>query len=247
MKRQRDDLIRWLLTFSLMFVAALWAVPKISEGACGAAASSCKNCHEVKGEMKVNNKGDYHTQHAFGDFCVFCHSGNTAATDKAGAHEGMVKPMANLEQSCASCHPDDYAKRAEGYGGAVIKPEGGAGGSGPAAPGPETKVEAGQTGSTNATIAAVTEKPAARKEVAYEILSPTPDPASVKPDNMIDYNLYWVDKGFPGTLGDYILIMLSLMIAMGFPLLNWIYKRDKSKKDQKGVSMQKRVMDEGRA
>jgi hypothetical protein len=64
---------------------------------------------------------------------------------------------------------------------------------------------------------------------------------------MIDYNLYWVDKGFPGTLGDYILITLTLMIAMGFPLLSWIYKRDKSKKTQKGVGMPKSVMDEGTA
>lgn len=104
-----------LFSIFLMAMVAVWAYPKVSEGACGAAASSCKNCHEVKGEKKVNTSGAWHTQHAFGDFCVFCHSGNTAATAKAEAHKGMAKPLANLQQSCASCHPDDYEKRAGGY------------------------------------------------------------------------------------------------------------------------------------
>ena len=35
---------------------------------CGSQASSCKNCHEVKGENAVNAKGDWHISHAFGDF-----------------------------------------------------------------------------------------------------------------------------------------------------------------------------------
>jgi formate-dependent nitrite reductase cytochrome c552 subunit len=108
--------LRWFMPVLLIAAVAVWALPDKSESACGAAASSCKNCHEVKGEMRVNKSGDYHTQHSFGDFCVFCHSGNTAATGKAEAHEGMVKPLADLEQSCASCHPDDFAERAKSYG-----------------------------------------------------------------------------------------------------------------------------------
>jgi hypothetical protein len=104
-----------LVSVLLVFAVALWATPRVSESACGAAASSCKNCHEVKGEKKVNASGDWHTQHAFGDFCVFCHSGNTAGATKDEAHQGMVKPLADLEQSCSACHPDDFAKRAEGY------------------------------------------------------------------------------------------------------------------------------------
>jgi hypothetical protein len=246
MRIKKEAFYTVLFSIFLMFVAAFWVAPRISEGACGAAASSCKNCHEIKGEMKVNAKGDYHTQHAFGDFCVFCHSGNTAATNKAEAHEGMVKPLGNLEQSCASCHPDDFQDRAKGYG-AVIKSQGSPGGSGPAATGPETTVAAGKSGSACTTMAAVTEKPAALKVESYEILPPTPDPATVKPDEMIDYNLYWVKKGLPGTLGDRILVLMSLLIAAGFPILNWIYRKDKKDKPQKGVSMRKSIMDEGRA
>ena len=100
----------------LLAAAALWVLPAPARAACGAAASSCKNCHEVKGEKRVNKTGAYHVQHAFGDFCVFCHSGNTAAGGKEEAHQGMVKPLADLEQSCASCHPDDYQERARKYG-----------------------------------------------------------------------------------------------------------------------------------
>ncbi len=82
---------------------------------CGSQASSCKNCHEVKGEDAVNAKGDWHTQHAFGDFCEFCHGGNVQATDKAPAHEGLVQPLGDVKTNCASCHADDYQARAEKY------------------------------------------------------------------------------------------------------------------------------------
>lgn len=100
-------IVTGVLTFGTM--------PTRAEGACGAAASSCKSCHEVKGEMKVNEKGSYHKQHAFADFCVFCHGGDTAATTKEAAHKGMIKPLENLEKSCSACHPDDYKKRAKSY------------------------------------------------------------------------------------------------------------------------------------
>jgi hypothetical protein len=82
---------------------------------CGSQASSCKNCHEVKGEDPVNAKGDWHISHAFGDFCEFCHAGNVAATDKAAAHEGLVTPLGDVKANCSSCHADDYQTRAEKY------------------------------------------------------------------------------------------------------------------------------------
>jgi hypothetical protein len=116
MGRKNEIFLKILMPVFLIVVAFIWMIPESSESACGAAASSCKNCHEVKGEMRVNKTGDYHTQHSFGDFCIFCHSGNTASTTKAEAHEGMVKPLASLEQSCAACHPDDFAEKAKGYG-----------------------------------------------------------------------------------------------------------------------------------
>lgn len=82
---------------------------------CGSQASSCKNCHEVKGEDPVNAKGDWHTQHAFGDFCEFCHGGNVQAADKAAAHQGLIDPLGDLKANCSSCHADDFQAKAEKY------------------------------------------------------------------------------------------------------------------------------------
>lgn len=82
---------------------------------CGSQSSSCKNCHEVKGEDPVNAKGDWHISHAFGDFCEFCHAGNVQATDKAAAHQGMVRPLSDVKTNCSSCHADDYQAKAETY------------------------------------------------------------------------------------------------------------------------------------
>jgi hypothetical protein len=124
---------------------------------CGSQSSSCKNCHEVKGEDSVNAKGDWHISHAFGDFCEFCHAGNVQAADKAAAHEGLVEPLGDVQANCASCHADDYQGKAEKYAtalgvtvgassGGSNKPPAPTAGSGdapspttPAQPAPETK------------------------------------------------------------------------------------------------------------
>lgn len=82
---------------------------------CGSSATSCKNCHEVNAEYPVNASGDWHVSHAFGDFCAFCHAGNVQAVEADAAHEGMVYPLADIEGSCASCHPDDLQELAEVY------------------------------------------------------------------------------------------------------------------------------------
>jgi hypothetical protein len=82
---------------------------------CGSQASSCKNCHEVKGEDSVNAKGDWHVAHAFGDFCEFCHGGNVQATDEAAAHQGLVQPLDDVKTNCSSCHAADYQGKAETY------------------------------------------------------------------------------------------------------------------------------------
>ena len=100
---------------------------------CGSQASSCKNCHEVKGEDPVNAKGDWHISHAFGDFCEFCHAGNVQATDKAAAHEGLVEPLGDVQTNCATCHADDLQTRAEKYA-AVLGVTVGASDSGSAQP-----------------------------------------------------------------------------------------------------------------
>jgi hypothetical protein len=83
---------------------------------CGSQTSSCKDCHEVQGKDPVNNDGTgWHQSHAFGDFCILCHSGNEQATDKAAAHVGMVPPLSDIKASCQSCHPSDVNERAQVY------------------------------------------------------------------------------------------------------------------------------------
>ena len=83
---------------------------------CGSQSSSCKNCHEVQGEMPVNADGTgWHQSHAFGDFCYICHAGNNQATDKAEAHVGMVPPLTDIQASCQQCHVADLEERAEVY------------------------------------------------------------------------------------------------------------------------------------
>jgi cytochrome c553 len=101
----------------MFFVTALAFVgyAKYAESACGASATNCKSCHEVKGEKKVNDGAPQHKQHAFGDFCVFCHGGNTAGKTMEEAHEGMASPLADPKKSCSACHPDDFEKRAGKY------------------------------------------------------------------------------------------------------------------------------------
>ena len=85
---------------------------------CGSQASSCKNCHEVKGEDPVNAEGDWHISHAFGDFCEFCHGGNVQATDKDAAHQGLIAPLGDVKTNCSTCH-DDYEAQAEVYASAL--------------------------------------------------------------------------------------------------------------------------------
>jgi hypothetical protein len=83
---------------------------------CGSQASSCKNCHEVQGEMPVNADGTgWHQSHAFGDFCYICHAGNNQAKEKAAAHEGMVAPLSDVKASCQQCHVADLDARAQVY------------------------------------------------------------------------------------------------------------------------------------
>jgi hypothetical protein len=85
---------------------------------CGSQASSCKNCHEVKGEDPVNTQGDWHIQHAFGDFCEFCHGGNVQAPDKEAAHQGLIEPLGDVKTNCASCH-EAYEPMAQTYAAAL--------------------------------------------------------------------------------------------------------------------------------
>ncbi|MGC7873605.1 hypothetical protein ACPUYX_19095 [Desulfosporosinus sp. SYSU MS00001] len=96
------------------------STPKDAQAACGASTSSCKTCHEVQGADPVSKKGDWHTQHSFGDFCQACHLGVATETDKTKAHTGIIaKPLAQPDQTCVSCHPTDTAARVAKYGGSA--------------------------------------------------------------------------------------------------------------------------------
>lgn len=87
---------------------------------CGSQASSCKNCHEVQGELSVNADGTgWHQSHAFGDFCYICHAGNNQAKDKTAAHEGMVAPLSDINAACQQCHIADLDARAKVYADAL--------------------------------------------------------------------------------------------------------------------------------
>jgi hypothetical protein len=87
---------------------------------CGSQASSCKNCHEVQGQLSVNADGTgWHQSHAFGDFCYICHAGNNQAKDKTAAHEGMVDPLSDVAASCQQCHVTDLQERAQVYASAL--------------------------------------------------------------------------------------------------------------------------------
>lgn len=130
----------WLAAFAALgaFVFALWPAPA-AQAQCGSQASSCKNCHEVQGVMPVNDKGDWHTSHAFGDFCEFCHAGNVQAPEAELAHAGMVDPLADAQASCAACHPDDAGDLAQAYAAALGVTVGG--GSAPSSSPPSAPAE----------------------------------------------------------------------------------------------------------
>ena len=170
---------------------------------CGSQASSCKSCHEVAGEDPINDKGDWHVSHAFGDFCEFCHSGNVQATDKAEAHTGMVEPLGDLKVNCASCHAIDYQAKAEVYAktlgitlGAKAEP-------------------------TKAPAAEATPVPAEAQPAATEPAKPTEAPA-VNPDTfkatpttaeVVDYVAQYKSAPLPVSTGSNTLFIAGLVVV----------------------------------
>jgi len=101
----------------LILTTGLWLVSAgPAKAQCGSAASSCKNCHEVQGELPVNNDGTgWHVSHAFGDFCYICHAGNSQSMDKTEAHRGMAAPLSDVQAACQQCHLEDLEARAQVY------------------------------------------------------------------------------------------------------------------------------------
>jgi len=174
----------------------LWmAQTKSVSAQCGSQASSCKNCHEVQGEDPVNNDGtSWHEAHAFGDFCYICHAGNSQATNKDEAHQGMVDPMEDVKASCQQCHVDDLMDRAQVYAdtlGIEI------GTSSASAAGGET-ADSAETASSGVGLRAPTE---------LEVDDP----------NLVDYSQRYeeVAYGTPMNIGNAILAGLIGLIVLG--------------------------------
>lgn len=171
---------------------------------CGSAASSCKNCHEVKAEDPVNAKGDWHTQHAFGDFCEFCHAGNVQATDKTAAHQGMVDPLGDVKANCSSCHADDYQAKAQTYATTLGVTIGTSGSSQPP---------------TNPSAPSAPQQPAQPAPQAPAPSAPIAAPTSS--NEVIDY----ASSAAPANGNVIAAIVLVLMIIAGAALVYWNEKR----------------------
>ncbi|MBZ4686876.1 MAG: hypothetical protein PWQ96_539 [Clostridia bacterium] len=171
-----------------------------AEAACGAKVSSCKSCHEVKKEFPVANSGKWHSDHAFGDFCEFCHGGVVKAKDKSQAHTGLVDPFSDIEGSCSSCHVTDLEERAATYG-ATLTSSGGSGSNG--GPG---------GGSGSSTV---------------EVAAPTIIPAEEVPEkDLIDYNRTLAmirGEEEQANLSNVILILLNLAALSALIFFLWKY------------------------
>jgi len=200
-KKKKQTLLALIFgVFSVVLVGSFWVTtPKVTEAACGASTTSCKTCHEVKGENPVSQKGDWHTQHAFADFCQACHLGVATENDKTKAHAGVVaKPQAQPDQTCASCHPADTATRVAKYGGAVTSAPTGNPTSGTSTP--ETGTESAPSG-----IGTVTPSAAATQ------IPPSPNPNF----DVIDFNLTdkipWLAWAI-GIINAVMLLLLGVLI-----------------------------------
>lgn len=204
MQRRRLFLIAIAAGIMLVLAASFWLMTATpAKAQCGSQASSCKNCHEVQAEMPVNADGTgWHQSHAFGDFCYICHAGNNQATDKAEAHTGMVAPLADVEASCAQCHPADLTDRAQVYA-TTLGVEFGSGGNATVA-------------ETSPTV--VTEAPAVVESQAAETTSLGTTEIDVDDPNYVDYVQRYdqIVLGIqPTNWGNVILIAMILMLLLG--------------------------------
>lgn len=193
------------------FAAAFLLLPRNANAQCGSSASSCKNCHEIQAKAPVNTKGAWHTQHAFGDFCEFCHAGNVKAKDETAAHAGMVKPLADVQGSCQSCHPDNYMDRAQTYATALGVTIGAGGANAQATP---TAAAAGtSSGGTAGTTAE--NNPAAC------------GPAAPTNGEIIDVNAVYagLDAATKSMLGNAILLGLIGIVLLVLFTLVWHFEK----------------------
>jgi hypothetical protein len=202
---------KWILFLSFfgllsVFLASSYYLgpQKTAQAACGASTSSCKTCHEVKGEDSVSKKGDWHVQHSFGDFCQACHLGVATENDKTKAHAGVIaKPLAQADQSCSSCHPADTATRVAKYGGSATSAAP-TGALNAGTPSTNAGSNPGGSGGSTAPAAAATQVP----------------PGANSNFDLIDFNKYLQDKT-PWLAWVIGIIDVLVLLVLGILLLRW--------------------------
>lgn len=202
-----------LLAISLMLViiGIVMAIPQSAEAQCGSSASSCKTCHETQGEDPVNTEGAWHTQHAFGDFCEFCHAGNVQASDKAGAHEALAAPLEDVAASCQGCHPSDLTERAQKYASVlgIELNDGTDNGNG----GGDSNTDGGSSGDSN---------------TGEAVSAPVTGVAAPIGGEEIDFNLLYAESITPEPLiknwGNIILLLLIIVVAGAFFVSAWSWE-----------------------
>jgi hypothetical protein len=200
--------------FALILIWGLfpWAQKALAE--CGASVSSCKSCHEIQKQAPVANKGDWHQQHAFGDFCEFCHSGVVTDKTKEGAHQRMRAPLADTQQSCGACHQSDLAERAAKYGAAA-----------PVSSTPTTPTDSSGSGDTSGTPST----DSASGSAGSDRTPPPPPPPSADsqvpvagdPKDLIDYNKLLHPERQGVNTATWVLIFLNVAAAAGLGGLYW--------------------------
>jgi len=203
----RNDIWVIFLLFvaaSLLVIGLIWSAQP-AKAQCGSSASSCKTCHETQGQDPVNTEGDWHTQHAFGDFCEFCHAGNVQATEKEAAHQGLAPPLEDIAASCQGCHPQDLMERGEQYA-AILGVSLGSGSSG-SSDDSSSNSENDSGGDDNKPVTGV---------------------AAPLDGEEIDYNLLYAEAIAPQPLisnwGNVILILMIAGVAVAFLLTAWSWE-----------------------
>ncbi len=209
MKVSRSQMLLGAATSALLLAMIgllLWTAQPVA-AQCGSQASSCKNCHETQGQMPVNTSGEWHTAHAFGDFCEFCHAGNVQATEKDEAHAGLVAPLSDVKASCQSCHPDDYMEQAQSYASILGVEIGSGGSSGDSDPG-SSGGPGGDSGGGSDTGATTIGAPLGGEE--------------------IDFNLLYAEatarQPLVSNWGNLILVLMILGVAGAFFVTAWTWE-----------------------
>jgi hypothetical protein len=242
MRRSRP-LPSFILTFIIVSVLFLVSFLTVFSAAtpvsaqCGTSASSCKSCHEVNAKAPVNNVGAWHTSHAFGDFCSFCHGGNVQAVDQKEAHQGMFAPVSDPKGSCQSCHADDYLKKAEVYAlalGAKLPSGGTPGGSSTTSSAPvnaTTNATSGNvsdlnTGGSTASTAPTGSTGANANAAECKPIDPPGEFKASGP--LIDYNQRYNVEALgqidPTQTGNVALIFAAVLLTLGGGALVWHFE-----------------------